>query len=100
MLHSDPVKRQILSDKRVRVALSHAIDRQRVIQDVWAGAGEPHQAAPLPNSVFHHDQLATQYLDYDVALANQMLDDAGYAERDSAGLRGARLGRATPGIGW
>ncbi|MBN2003282.1 MAG: ABC transporter substrate-binding protein [Anaerolineae bacterium] len=87
MLHPDPVKRQIFSDRRFRMALSHAIDRQEVIKQVWAGQGEPRQAAPLPSPVFHHERLATQYLEYDVELANQILDEAGYGERDAEGLR-------------
>lgn len=87
MLHRDPIKRQIFSDKRFRIALSQAINRQEIIAQVWSGVGEPHQAAPLPNSVFHHEELATQYLQYDVARANHLLDEAGYSERDAEGFR-------------
>lgn len=85
--HLDPVKNEIFNNKDFRIALSHAINRQELIDLVLVGQGEPWQAAPMPESPYYNERLATQYLEYDVDLANQILDDAGFAERDSDGFR-------------
>ncbi len=42
----DPVKRQIFQNKDFRIGLSHAINRQQIIDVVYVGQGEPWQAAP------------------------------------------------------
>lgn len=85
--HPDPVKREIYQNKDFRIGLSHAINRQEIIDLVHIGEGEPHQAAPRPDSAFYHEQLAKQYTEYDVDLANEYLDRAGYSERDGQGFR-------------
>jgi peptide/nickel transport system substrate-binding protein len=83
----NPVMREIFQNKDFRVALSHAIDRQEIIDTLYLGLAEPMQVAPLPQSNLFNERLATQYLDYDPELANQMLDEAGFAERNDAGIR-------------
>lgn len=85
--HENPVLNEIFNNKDFRIGLSHAIDRQELIDVMYVGQGIPHQAAPLPDTPFYHEQLATQYTEFDVDLANQYLDQAGYAERDSEGYR-------------
>jgi len=87
LTHADPVKREIFNNLDFRAGLSHAINRQEVIDLVYVGQGEPWQAAPLPESPYYNERLATQYLEYDVDGANQMLDDAGYSEMDDDGFR-------------
>lgn len=87
LTHPDPVKREVYQNHDFRAALSVAIDRQEIIDLVYVGQGQPYQLAPRPSSPFYNEQLATQYLEYDVDLANQMLDDAGFAERDADGFR-------------
>jgi peptide/nickel transport system substrate-binding protein len=83
----DKVKREIFSNRDFRIGLSYAINRQEIIESVYAGQGKPLQAAPRPNSPWHDEQMATQYTEYDVAKANQSLDKAGYPMRG-----GARVG--------
>ncbi len=87
LTHPDPVKREIFQNKDFRVALSHAINRQEIIDLIYVGQGEPYQLAPRPTSPFYNEQLARQYTEYDPDLANQMLDEAGFAERDGEGFR-------------
>jgi peptide/nickel transport system substrate-binding protein len=87
MTHQDPVKREIFNNKEFRIGLSHAIDRQEIIDLVFVGQGEPWQVAPQRDTPYFHERLATQYLEYDVDLANEHLDRAGYTERDSEGFR-------------
>jgi len=83
----DPVLREIFQNHDFRAALSVAIDRQSIIDLIYVGQGEPYQLAPRPTSPFYNEQLAKQYTEYDVDLANQMLDDAGFAEKDGDGYR-------------
>lgn len=84
--HSDPIKRQIFQNKDFRIGLSYAINRPAIIQAAQLDV-EPVQVAPLPGTPFYHERLATQYLEYNVELANEHLDRAGYSERDAAGFR-------------
>ena len=85
--HKDPVKRELFQNKDFRIALSHAINRQEIIDAILIGEGEPHQPSPLPSSPFYNERLAKQYTEYDPDLANQMLDDLGLTARDEDGFR-------------
>lgn len=87
LTHPDPIKREIFNNKDFRIGLSHAINRDEINDLVYIGQGEPWQAAPRPESRFYHERLAKQYTEYDVELANEYLDRAGFSERDSSGYR-------------
>lgn len=75
-----------LQDHNVRLALAHATDKQQIIDVVLLGLGTPGTAL-LPDGlgVWYNSDL--QDYEYDVAQANQILDDAGYADTDGDGLR-------------
>ncbi|MDL2228627.1 ABC transporter substrate-binding protein [Treponema sp. OttesenSCG-928-L16] len=85
--HPDPDMRAMFRNKDFRIGVSHAINRQEIINIVYAGQGTPAQAAPMPGTEFYNERLAKQYTEYDVAKANAALDRAGYTRRDSAGYR-------------
>jgi ABC-type transport system substrate-binding protein len=87
LTHKDPVKRRIFNNKDFRIGLSHAINRQEIIDIVFQRQGEPWGISPRRESVFYHEQLATQYLEYNLQLANRHLDAAGFSQRDSGGYR-------------
>ena len=87
LTHKDPVKREIFRNKNFRIGLSHAINRKEIIDLVFVGQGEPHQVAPRPGSLFYNERLAKQYTEYNVKLANEYLDKAGYTKRDAEGFR-------------
>lgn len=78
--------REAFQTKDFRIALSHAINRQEIIDTVFVGQGIPYQAAPKPTSQFYNETLATQYTEYDVAKANEILDGL-YPEKDANGVR-------------
>jgi len=84
--HADAGLRKIFQDKQFRIAMSHAIDRQELIDVLWNRVGEPSQAAPRPESRFYDEAFATQYLEFDTDLAAQTLEAAGY----TAGSDGIR----------
>jgi len=82
----DDRKREVFQNTDFRIALSHAIDRQEIIDLVYQGVGEPWQAAPRPGTPVYSERLAKQYTEYDPDLANQMLD-AVLPDRGSDGMR-------------
>ncbi|GAA4993153.1 ABC transporter substrate-binding protein [Actinopolymorpha pittospori] len=79
--------REVFRNRDFRIGLSHAINRAEIIAAVYQRQGEPWQAAPRKESEFYLERLATQYTSYDVNLANQHLDKAGYTQRDASGIR-------------
>lgn len=87
MTHQDPVMRELIRNKDVRVALSLGIDREEIIDIVYSGVGEPWQIGPRPSHVLYNEQLGRQFTGYAPVIANQMLDKAGLTERDSEGYR-------------
>ncbi len=85
--HKDPVLRELFRNRDVRVALSLAIDREEIIDIVYQGLGEPWQIGPRPTHVLYNEQLGRQHTEYDPDRANELLDAAGYADRDGEGYR-------------
>src|SRR5690606_13161328 len=73
LTHLDPMKREIYQNLDFRIGLSHAIDRQEIIDVIYVGQGEPYQAAPRPQSPLYNERLARQYTEYDPDLANEYL---------------------------
>lgn len=75
-----------LRDRNVRLALSHATDKQQIIDVVLLGLGTPGRTLiPDGQGVFFNDELEDYA--FDPALANQILDDAGYLDSDGDGIR-------------
>ncbi len=74
LTHKDPELRKIFQNKDFRIGLSLAINRQDIINTVYVTVGAPSQPAPQEGTPFYNKQLATQYLDFDVAQANAYLD--------------------------
>ena len=75
-----------LLDRNVRLAMAHATDKQQIIDVVLLGLGSPGLTL-IPDSlgVFYND--AIEDYAYDPDMANQILDDAGYADADGDGIR-------------
>lgn len=70
----DPVLRELFQNKNFRIAVSHAIDRKKIIDTVFVSQGEPWQVAPRREEAKYFDeQMAKQY-EFDTAKANQLLD--------------------------
>ncbi|MBZ0298278.1 MAG: peptide ABC transporter substrate-binding protein, partial [Anaerolineae bacterium] len=73
-----------LDNLDVRQAISHAIDKQRIV-DNYFPAGSVVANQFMPPVLFGYTP-EVEPLAYDVALANQMLDDAGFP-KDADGVR-------------
>jgi len=86
----DPVtqmKHDLLNSKRFRQALSLAINRRQIIENVYNGVGEPAQLSPGRESYFHHEKLYKSFTEYSPNKANALLDELGLTRRDSKGYR-------------
>lgn len=83
----DPVKNEVVNNKNFRIGLSHAVNRQEIIDLIYFGSGRAAQTAPQPVSPLYNERMATQYTEYNPELANEYLDKAGLTERDSEGFR-------------
>lgn len=83
----DPKWRALFNEKDFRVALSLGMNREEIIDTVMLGQGEPWQQGPFEDHPYYHEKLSTQYLEYDPAKANELLDDIGLDKRGSDGTR-------------
>jgi peptide/nickel transport system substrate-binding protein len=87
LTHKDPSKRQVFQNQDFRVGLSHAINRQEIIDVVYVGQGEPYQVGPRPEAAeFYNEKLAKQYTAFDLKQANAHLDKA-FPQKDGEGFR-------------
>jgi len=76
----------ILSDQRVRLAITHATDRNAIISKVIFGQGAPLEADVLPTIKWAFND-ALEPIEYDVEKAAALLEEAGWADQDGDGVR-------------
>jgi len=87
--------REVLRNQNFRRALSHAMDRQRIIDVAWGGFGTPQQATISPQSLHFlgeegqavFTEWANAYTEYDPELAQSLLDEMGMVDTDGDGCR-------------
>ncbi|MEZ4631116.1 MAG: ABC transporter substrate-binding protein [Deinococcales bacterium] len=82
-----------LSDKRVRQAMMYALDRQRIIDDLWNGTAEIAHSNLTPKNAYYYNPNLKRY-EFNPAEARRLLDEAGWLE-GSDGIRskdGLKLG--------
>jgi peptide/nickel transport system substrate-binding protein len=84
--HIDPVKNELFNNKDFRAALSHAVDRQALIDAVFVGQGSPAQPSIAEGDALYNERLAKEFTEYDPDKANAMLD-AIIPEKDGEGYR-------------
>ncbi len=85
--HRDPVMREIISDRRFRLALSHAIDREEIRDAVYLGLGRPRQITPAFTSPLYEEADAVAHTGHDPARAERLLDEMGLNQRNEEGVR-------------
>ncbi|GAL27275.1 oligopeptide ABC transporter [Vibrio variabilis] len=83
----DEFKRGVFQDINFRKGISHAVNREEIVELVYLGNGGPSQVAPTVNSVFYDESINNNAIEYNVKLANEYLDKAGLTNRDSRGFR-------------
>lgn len=75
----------VLADRRVRRAVAHALDRQRLVDTLWRGLGIVGETM-LPPGHWARDE-ALPAIRHDPEAARRLLDRAGYPDPDGAGPR-------------
>ena len=84
---NDPVFRDLLQDLSFRHALSLAIHRYEINQVVYFGLVQESNDTVLPECPLFKPEYRDAWIDFDLDLANQLLDELGLTERDSRGVR-------------
>ncbi len=77
----------LLAERRFRIALSVAINRQRIIDAVYHGVGEPMSMVPEEGTLWYCAEAAKLHHEYDQPQANRLLDELGLTGRDAEGYR-------------
>jgi len=85
--HRDPVMNELVNDRRFRMALSLAINREEINEVQFYGLGRPRQNSPTAMSRYYSEALENAYIQYDPETANALLDEMGLTRRDGAGYR-------------
>ncbi len=86
LTHKSEALREIFQNKDFRVGLSHAINRQEIIDVIFVSQGEPWQLSPRTETPWHNEELAKQFTEYDVDLANKHLDKV-LPDKNGDGMR-------------
>ncbi len=83
----DPLLRKLMQDVRVRRALSVAINREEINQVIYFGLANTGGNTLLPTSPLFKPEYAKAWTQFDPALANRLLDEAGLTKRRGDGIR-------------
>ena len=85
----------LLQNQDFRIGLSHALDRERLIDVMWDGIGYPtnatispqawHFASPEGQAIY--EEWRDAYVEYDPELAMEHFDAAGFVDADGDGVR-------------
>jgi len=78
------LKHPLFQDRRVRRALTHAIDKEEIVKIVLLGLGVPSKGPYKPGSWVYNEQVPD--LPYDPARARALLAEAGWRDTDGDGV--------------
>jgi len=81
----NPVKLSWFTDLNFRKAVAHAIDKETIIANVMNGLGYPQHAAMSPAAKLFYNPDVPKY-EYDLDKAAEILEKAGYKDRDGDGF--------------
>jgi peptide/nickel transport system substrate-binding protein len=84
---SDPTWRKLNRDVRFRRALSLAINRHEINQVTYFGLAIEGGNTVLPQSPLYRPEYREAWSQFDLAQANELLDQIGLTKRDSDGVR-------------
>ena len=78
------LKNPLFADKRVRQAITYAVDREEIIRGVLLGLGKP-ATGPIKPGTWAYNENVKPY-PYDPARAKALLAEAGWTERNGDGV--------------
>ena len=79
--------RDLVRQRSFRHALSVGINRHEINQVIYFGLAQPSGNTVLPSCPLYQDEYRSAWNQYDIALANQLLDELGLDKRDERGVR-------------
>jgi peptide/nickel transport system substrate-binding protein len=79
------------ADPKVRLAMTYLTDVNRIIQDVYLNYAEP-AISPFSTTSKQHDHSLKPYT-YDLGKAKQLLNEAGYEDRNGDGVLESKDGK-------
>jgi peptide/nickel transport system substrate-binding protein len=85
-MNSEGAGKPFFSDARVRLALTQAVDRQRLINQVLSGKADP-DPTPIPTAEWAYSVAAASQYPYDALASAQGLNAAGWTLQPGAKLR-------------
>ncbi|MEW5748495.1 MAG: ABC transporter substrate-binding protein [Candidatus Thermoplasmatota archaeon] len=80
------MKKEPMNNLTFRKAVSHLIDKDQIVDVYMGGFGTPGSAAVSPFFGEWHNPAVTKYA-FDMDIANDLLDDAGYIDSNGDGWR-------------
>lgn len=78
------LKKELFQDRRVRLALTHAINREEIVQYVLYGLGQV-ATGPFPNHLWYSNPHVKP-IPYDPKKAQELLAEAGWKDKDRNGI--------------
>ncbi|MCD7895431.1 MAG: peptide-binding protein [Planctomycetaceae bacterium] len=78
------MNRPLFADRDVRVALTHLVDRERILDEVYLGLGEIISGPFIPHSPYYNHDVKP--LPFDIARASEILAAAGWEDTDGDGI--------------
>ena len=81
----DPVKLSWFTNPKFKQAVAHAIDKKQIIEIIYYGLGYDQISSMGPGAGFFYNPNVKVY-EYNLAKAKQILDEAGFKDRDGDGI--------------
>jgi peptide/nickel transport system substrate-binding protein len=78
------LKHPFFSDKRVRQAIAHAIDKNEIIDVVLFGLGKPATGPYVPDAWYYNKNV--KKYEHDIEKAKALLKEAGWTDTDNDGI--------------
>ncbi|NLS76037.1 MAG: ABC transporter substrate-binding protein [Chloroflexi bacterium] len=85
--HKDPYLKELFNNAKFRIALSVAINREEMAALTEKGQVKPGQATVAIGSPWFEEKYLKNYIEYDPAQANKLLDELGLDKKDAEGYR-------------
>lgn len=79
------LKRPLFQDRKVRLALAHAVPLDQIIKTVLRGLAVPTTGPTIPGSSSYDSSV--EQIPYDLNKARALLDEAGWKDADNDGFR-------------
>lgn len=83
----NPALREAFRERKVRVALSHAINREEINEIIFHGLLDESGYSLAPQSPYFDERLYRMYTRFDPDLSRKLLDEAGFVDLDGDGVR-------------